>query len=128
MKKTALLCIGNGLMLEGITKMLASKNPLIQIREERSPNIFMNYVKTYMPNIILVEVKDVSPYTVYEWKDRIHNIKMALPSCKIAMIVDGENHMKAVQWVKNEKANGNIDCFFYASSGLDYLADVLDSL
>ena len=55
-------------------------------------------------------------------------MRETLPRCKIAMIVDDENYPDTAEAVKKEKANGKIDAFFYASSGLAYLVDAIESL
>ncbi len=128
MNKTVMLCIGNSLMLEGIVNMLKTKNPSIVTREERNTNIFENSAKAYKPETIVVEVKGEEPYSLDDWNLKLRELKRALPKTKIAIIVDDENYPETARQVKIQKKKGNVDLFFYTTSGLSYIADAIDSL
>ncbi len=128
MNKSVLLCIRNGLMASGILKMFHEKDASIQVTNENDTEFFMGLVEIKKPDIVVIEVKGVKPFTLSEWNVRLREMRETLPRCKIAMIVDDENYPDTADAVKNEKANGNIDAFFYASSGLGYLIDAISSL
>ena len=128
MNNSMLLCIRNGLIAEGIINMFREKNSTMKISEERNAEYFIAMTKTQKPDIVLIEVKDSEPYTLIDWTKKLCEMKEILPRCKIALIVDDENHPEVAKLVKAEKKNGRIDAFFYASSGLNYLIDAIESL
>ena len=128
MNKVILLCIRNGLMADGMVSMISQRNTHIKLTEERNPELFNTLVAIHKPDVIVIEVKGIRPFTLAEWLVRIKKIKEILPRCKIAMIVDDENYPETAEFVKKEKISGEIDTFFYASSGLNYLVDAIDSL
>ena len=128
MSKSALICVRNGLLSDGIIRMFYEKNSLIKISEERNAAYFEAMTKTQKPDIVVIEVRGIRPYTLAEWGERLREMRETLPRCKIAMIVDDENYPDTAEAVKKEKANGKIDAFFYASSGLAYLVDAIESL
>ncbi len=128
LKKLILLSIRNGLMLDGLVNALKKKNPLAQIVEESDASFFNNTIGVYKPDIVVVEVRGIRPYTLLEWNDRIHEMKKTLTNSKVAIIVDDENYPESAELVKKQKSNGEIDAFFYETSGLNYLADAIISL
>ena len=128
MKKTMLLCIRNGLMSDGIVSMITRKNISLNVFEERNPELFCTSAEIYNPDVVVIEVKGIRPYTLAEWSERVDKMQKALPKCKVAMIVDDESFPETAEVLKKVKARGEIDAFFYTSSGLNYLVDVMDSL
>ncbi len=123
-----MLCIRNGLIADGIASLIVKKNNEVKLFEERQTKLFNNSAILYQPDVIVIEIKGIEPYTVHAWQERIKQVKKDIKNCKIAMIVDDDNYPEVTLLVKAEKANGCIDAFFYASSGLNYLVDAIDSL
>lgn len=128
MGKSILFFIRNGLLADGIIRMFREKKSFSKINEERNVEFFSSMVKTQNPDIVVIEVRDIKPYTLTEWLERLCKIRECSPLCKIAMIVDDENFPDTANAVKNQKASRNIDAFFYSSSGLAYLVDAIESL
>ncbi len=128
MSKTILLYLRNGLILDGVVSLLTRKNSHIMIIEERNTDLFDCTVEIHKPQIIVVEVRNSSPYTLTEWLNRLEKAKKTLPNLKSAVIVDDETYPQTAEMVKNERAAGTIDAFFYSSSGLNYLVDSIEVL
>ncbi len=80
------------------------------------------------PDVFVAEVRDVSPLSIDEWLLRVEQIKEALPNCKIVFIVEEENWPKSAEQAKEAFRDKKIDMFFYSTSGLEYLADTINSL
>lgn len=108
--------------------MFHEKNANIKVANEKDAELLMELLEVKKPDIVVIEIKGVKQFTLGEWNVRLREMRETLPLCKIAMIVDDENYPDTAQAVQNEKANGNIDAFFYASSGLGYLVDAIESL
>ena len=114
-------------MAESIVKMFCEKNSPLKLTSERNTEFFVNLVEMRKPDIVVIEVKGVKPYTLAEWLGRLREMRETMMRSKIAMIVDDENYPETAEAVQKEKASGNIDAFFYASSGLGYLVDAISS-
>ncbi len=125
---TIMLCIRYGLLVDALEKYIYKLDSDYKIVQETNMNLFYNSVYLYNPSIILLEVNLNVPYTVELWQERIKFVKSNLPSCKIAVIIDDDNCHEVVEDIKLLKKNGEIDGFFYASSGLKYMVDALESL
>ncbi len=128
MGKTLMTCIRNTLLAEAITSLLSKMNPAFEIVEEKNAELFCSILATYLPDVVVIEVKEMIPHTLSDWLVRIHLIKQKVPNCKIALIVDDESYPELAELVKKEKSKGTVDAFFYSSSGLKYLVDAIDSL
>ncbi len=128
MNKTILLSIRNGLVSDGIVSVLRKKSEEGRIVQERNTKLFVSAAEVYKPDIVVVEVKGSCPNTLAEWSDRIHEMKKSLSKSKVAILVDDENYPETAELVKRQKANGEIDAFFYESSGLNYLVDAIVTL
>ncbi len=123
-----MLSIRNGLIADAVRGLLEKKNPNLNIVEQRSTKLFCSSFAVNKPEIVIIEVKAMYPFSMNEWMPRINKLKSALPKCKISLIVDDENFPETANLVKQAKINGEIDAFFYASSSLNYLVDSIESL
>ncbi len=128
MNKNILVCVQNGLVADGIMSLITKQNAHVKVSQERSVDLFGSIATINSPDVVVVEAKKNSPYTISEWKERIHELRNDIPDCRFAVIVDDENLPEITELVKAEKSSGEIDAFFYSSSGLNYLVDAIASL
>lgn len=72
---------------------------------------------------------DVSPECILKKRiEAINAVKKRLPDIKVALFCDSNADPETAAKVKNAKAIGQIDAFFYESVTANYLADALESL
>ena len=64
MSKSALICVRNGLLSDGIIRMFYEKNSPIKISEERNAAYFEAMTKTHKTPILLLLKSEVSDHTL----------------------------------------------------------------
>ncbi len=126
--KNIMLCIRNRLLSDGISNMITKHKANIRLLEESHTTLFKTSAHFFCPDVIVIEVKEARPNTLSEWQERIKKIQQSFPMCKVALIVDDDNSPQIAMHVKECKQKGEIDAFFFASSGLSYLVEAIDSL
>ncbi len=123
--QTIAVYIQNKLLSSGISHAVAIKKPKISI--ETIPNVesCFSVCKNSNANVLIAELRDYYPLSLDDWLNRVDEIKHAVSSCKIILIVDEENFPQAAKGANSAFKNDEIDMFLYSSSGLNYLVDVI---
>ncbi len=126
--KTVVAYIQNRLLSSGLKHAIVFSDPKSTVTLAPMAQSSVDICWGEKPDIFIAEVRDTSPLSIEEWFVRIEQIKEVVPECKIFFIVDEENWPKSAEQAKEALKDKKIDMFFYSTSGLDYLADTINSL
>ena len=125
--KTIVVSIPNSLMAGGICKYLEQDPNLKVIRHDRRERISTLRLAA-KADVLLVEVRNYSPYTVSDWLTEHSSVKTELPGCKLAIVVDENSCPKTADKVQAARTEGLLDVFFYGTVSGEYVTAVLASL
>lgn len=75
-----------------------------------------------------MEVTGYTPWMLCERMKIIEYMRVHLPECKIALVVDANVEKEAAKQIKQAKKDSLIDQFIYGSISAAYLADIVDCL
>ncbi len=123
--KTIAIYIQNKLLSSGITYAITARNNKNRIEEIPNIESCLAVCRSSNANVLLAELRDYYPLALDDWLTRVNDIKAAVPTCKIVLIVDEENFPKSAAVANSAFKNDEIDMFLYSSSGLNFLVDVI---
>ncbi len=126
--KTIAVYIQNKLLLSGVVHAITTRNTKVTIETIPDLESCLSVCRSSKADILLAELRDYSPLSLDDWRDRVAQIKEFLPLCKIALIVDEETFPQSATVANRAFKNEEIDMFLYSSSGLNYLVDVITNL
>ncbi len=126
--KTIAIYIQNRLLSSGVKNAIILSDANVKVEMIPDVQSCIQLCKNSKADILLAELRDYAPLALDDWLNRANKIKQDLPSCKIVLIVDEENFPNSALQAKNAFKYEEIDMFFYSSSGLNYLTDMVSSL
>ena len=127
--KKIVVAIQNGLLAEGIVRMLRESGEFFPIRtiSEKKDSVIQN-CKALSADILLAEVSYASGTTMDRRLPEAKELRSVLPACKIAFLCDENSAPEIAREVMRAKKDGYIDAFFYSSVTAKYLVAVLCAL
>ena len=127
--KKIVVGIQNGLLAEGIVKMLKESGEFYPIRtvSGKKDSLIQN-CQVLSADILLAEVSYASGTTMERRLREAKELRSLVPACKIAFLCDENSSPEIAREVMNAKKDGYIDAFFYSSVTAKYLVAALSAL
>ena len=118
----------NSLFCNAISETLRISGNELNPYSVDSPDKVIDECKWVAPYALLMEVTGYTPWKLCERMKIISSVRLQMPECKIALIVDENAEKELAKEVRQAKKDGLIDQFIYGSISATYLADIVDSL
>lgn len=125
--KQIVVSIPNSLLSGGLSLYLRQEPDFHVLQDEGAARIVETCVMA-KADVLLAEARHYSPYTVRDWLTRFQELKLALPHCKLALVVDENTSPQVAEEVKQARSYGLIDAFFYGTVSGEYVTAVIGSL
>ena len=122
--------VGNGLLAEAITQMLADSGEFQPFRVSigSKKDSLAGQCGMLSAEMLIAEVSYAIGTTVETRLSEVREIRKTLPSCKIVLLCDENSAPELAREVMLAKRDGRIDGFFYSSVTAKYLLAALLSL
>jgi hypothetical protein len=124
--KNIVVSIPNSLLAGGIVMQLKKSN--FRVYREDDPRGIEDFCIGADLDVLLVEVREQSPYTLAEWLERYEAIKKRCEYSRFVVIVDENTSPELAEQVTRARNDLLIDAFLYSSVTGEYLSAVVDSL
>lgn len=125
--KNIVVSTPNSLLAGGIVMQL-KKNSNFRVYREDDPKGIEDLCMGTDLDVLLVEIRENSPYTLEEWLRRYETIKKRCRYSCFAVIVDENTSPGLAEQVTRARNDLRIDAFLYSSVTGEYLSAVVDSL
>ena len=125
--KRIIVSIPNALLAGGVV-MYLKKNPDFKVYREDNPSGIEDLCIASKADVLLAEVREISPHTLDEWNIRVKAIKKGLPDCKVVYVVDENSSPELADQVALARSNRLIDAFVYGTVSGEYVTALIGSL
>ena len=127
--KTIVVSIHNGLLAEGIMRMLEESGEFRPVRNvSTKQGGVIQSCQALSADLWLAEVSYALDSTIERRLEQARELHRTVPRCKIAFFCDENSSPELAHEVKNAKKDGFADGFFYASVTAKYLVAALSVL
>lgn len=128
--RVIVISMQNGLLSGAIVKYLRERGEMMpelvtDLKKEDEPYASC---KALSAAVLLMDVSKMPHSTLDRRLKVAHQVKEAVPDCKIALLCDDNADPDTAERVKNAKKLGLIDSFFHSSVTGEYLSAALDAL
>lgn len=122
------LDIQSTLHAHNMERMLMQELEDCQVIVSESPDSTAEWCKLHNSDVLLMEVKDYSPWMFPERMEITQKVRKSTPGCRIIFFVNDENDIGLSENVRQAKRDGFIDAFLFGSVSENYFASVIDSI
>ena len=128
--KKIVISIGNGLLAEAITQMLADSGEFQPFRFPvgTKKNDIVGQCEMLSAETLIAEVSYAGGTTIDTRIAEVKELRNKLPNCKIVLLCDENSAPDIAREVMIAKKDGLIDAFFYSSVTAKYLIAALSAL
>ena len=122
------LDIQSAIHAHNMERMLMQELEDCQVVVSESPDSTAEWCKLHKSDVLLMEVKDYSPWMFPERMEITKKVRKSTPECRIILFISDENDGELTEKVRQAKREGLIDAFLFGSVSENYFASVIDSV
>lgn len=122
------LDIQSAIHAHNMERMLMQELEDCQVVVSESPDSTAEWCKLHKSDVLLMEVKDYSPWMFPERMEITKKVRKSTPECRVILFISDENAAALSESVRQAKRDGFIDAFLFGSVSENYFASVIDSV